>query len=189
MEEAADKPMKKTWKLSLCGLIAALAVAVLFCSSWFPFGMFSVPALAGLALIVIVIECGWKWAAVVYVAISLLSFLILSDVRVAIMFTCFFGYYPIMKSWMEQRKHRVAEWIGKLLILNAAVALVWVLANYVLRLDITFTLFGYWNNWLLIPLWLGANAVFVLYDLAVTKLIAGYIKRIHRWISSRFRSE
>lgn len=179
--------MNKTWKITLGGLIAALAVGILFCSSWFPLGMFSVPALAGLALIVIVVECGWQWAAVAYAAVALLSFFILPDIRVSILFTCFFGYYPIVKSWTEHCKHRVLEWVGKLAVLNAAVALVWVLANYVLQLNITFSLFGYWNNWLLIPLWLGANAIFVLYDLAVTKLIAGYIKRIHPWIASRFR--
>ena len=48
------------------------------------------------------------------------------------MYVAFFGYYPIIKSSLEKHLPRVAEWIVKLLIFNAATLAGFAFSTYVL---------------------------------------------------------
>ena len=66
-----------------------------------PLLVYTAPPFAGILLIVIVNEIGYRWALGTYVAISLLSVFLIADKESAVYFTMFFGYYPILKLLME----------------------------------------------------------------------------------------
>ena len=66
--------MKNTKKITLCGIFVALSVAIMLVS-YFPYLTYSVPAVAGLCIMVIVIEYNWKWAFLGYLASAFLVFL------------------------------------------------------------------------------------------------------------------
>ena len=109
---------RKSYSTALGGIVASLAIVLMFFTGVFPFATYALPALAGLLMVVIVIDFDYKWALSVYAVVSILALLITPDREAAIMFIAFFGYYPTLKSIFEKLKSRVLEWILKFLVFN-----------------------------------------------------------------------
>ena len=81
--------MKTSYKVSLGGIIGALSLCLMLLTSIIPFGTFAVPALAGMILICVVIELGYRWAFVVYAIVSALSLLFVTDKEAALYYVVF----------------------------------------------------------------------------------------------------
>ena len=123
--------MKQSSQTAFGGILTALSVVLMFLTGIIPFLTFALPALAGALLILIVMEIGPKWALCVYAAVSILSLLVVADKEAAMMYAAFFGYYPVIKSFLESKLPRVVEWIVKFLIFNAAMVLAYVIIIFV----------------------------------------------------------
>lgn len=163
-----------TRKLTLAALLGALQLVLLLLSAVLPSGRLAFAALAGVLGAGILLECGLKHTILAYIAVSLLGLLLLPQKGMAALFALFFGYYPMVKSGAERLDRRWKEWLVKLGVFNLAFAAAYAL----LRLGFLsgVELPGLWLGFL----WLGANAVFVLFDLGFTALIAFYLQRVHR---------
>lgn len=177
--------MKRTGSVALCGVMSALCMVCMFLTGVIPFATYALPALAGVLLIAIVIEQGKRWAALVYVAVSLLSFILSPDLEAKLMFVCFFGYYPILKAVFEGiRRPRFALCL-KLAVFNVAVIAVYFILSALggLAAD-EFEIFG--KN---LPLFFLAagNLVFLLYDYALTGLVSVYVQRLRPHLRKIFR--
>ena len=173
--------MKKNSQIALGGMMAALSVVVMMLTGLIPMAEFALPAIAGLFLIPIVVEIGQGAAWLTYLAVSLLSFLVAPNKECALYYAIFLGCYPLLKSLLERRKNRAAEWVLKLVVFNALAAAAAALAVWVFRFP------GYPEMlqeaiWLLAAGWLFLNLVFVIYDIALTRLISGYIQ----WFRPRY---
>ena len=92
------------------------------------------------------------------------------------MYAAFFGYYPVIKSFLESKLPRVVEWIVKFLIFNAAMVLAYVIIIFVFGMPLDeMEEFGQYA----VPILLGmGNVVFFVYDIALTRVIGAYL---HRW--------
>ena len=161
-------------KLAVCAMLAALGVVLLSLGAIIEVIDLSMAAVASLLCIIAVIEYGGSAPWLVYGVTSILS-LILMPQTPAIFYTLFFGFYPILKEKFE-RKPRLVSWVYKLITFNISLATVIVLA--------VFLVLGT-NNSLVNPLYIGivaalAELVFVLYDMALTRLISFYIISIRR---------
>ncbi len=181
--------MKRTARMAWSGLMGALALLCLLLTV-FPFATYALPALASVFLMPIVIEYGRRWALAVYAAEALLALLLVPDMEARFLFVCFFGYYPIVKSAAELLHRRVAEWVCKLLVFNAAVVLSYVLlAALGFSLDV-FAVSGVaWPLSVFLGLFLLAgNVIFLLYDLALTRLLPLYFVRIQPLFHRLFRN-
>jgi hypothetical protein len=115
--------------------------------------------------------CGLPWGIASFAATALLSS-IGSAEAVSILYALFLGYYPVIKSSLERFSSKVLRWTLKLLLFNAALALLAALGRAVFTLGLPA------DSRLLPALLLGANAVFVVYDLALTQLILFYLRRL-----------
>ena len=60
-------------------MIAALSVTIMLSTAVIPYLTYALPAMAGVLLVLMVIEINKSWALCTYVAVSILSFLILPD--------------------------------------------------------------------------------------------------------------
>lgn len=168
----------QTSKIAFGGIICALSLVTMFLSSVFPMAEYTCPALAGIFLIALVIDFNKKTALIAYIAISLLSIFMLPNKESAILFVAFLGYYPILKSRLEQTKSRVVEWIFKIGIFNIAVVVAYVIIIYVFQMTELLSdmqAFAKYGVYILLAL---GNVAFVVYDFALTNLIAMYIQRI-----------
>ena len=164
--------MKRTKKLAFSGIITALCVVILFLGSFFSALDLSMSALAGILLVLAVIELGDRWAWCIFCASSILGLLIIPSKFVVCFFVCLMGWYPIAKRSFE-RLGPVLCWCVKLVAFNIFLSLTILAINFVFHLpesDFSFTL----------PLFALGNVTFVLYDIALSKIILLYIIRLRK---------
>lgn len=177
--------MKKqqSYKTALCGVISALSLVLMFLTGVIPVMSYALPAIAGAVLIAIVIELNIKWALLSYVAVGLLAIFISPDKESALLFIAFLGYYPIIKAYIEKIRTRILEWIAKLTIFNLAVFVSYQLLKYVLNMSEILEQISEYSSYGIPILILVANAVFVIYDIAMTGVISTYYNTIRPKIS------
>ncbi len=175
--------MKQTSKLALGGILSALATLCLLLTV-FPYATFALPALAGLVLLPVSLECGSRWGWCCYAAVSLLAFFVAPDKESALLFVLLFGYYPTLKLWLDSLLNPILRWGLKLALLNATAIGSYFLATLVLHLPVEMELFG-----LDLPLvfLLLCNGVFLLYDQGLSNMVLVYETRLHPLISRIWR--
>ena len=179
------KNLNKSSKTALGGIIAAVSIVLMFLTSVIPALTYAVPAAAGLLLLIMVIELDKKWATVVYVAVSILSLLLIADKEAAVMYFAFFGYYPIVKQPIEKHFNKIVSWIFKFLIFNSSIIISYVFLIYVFALD--FDDFGEFTKVTLIITYIAFNFVFLIYDIALTRLITAYVFKWQRQFRKIFK--
>lgn len=177
--------MKQNVKVALGGVIAAISAALMFMTGLFPFATYAIPAVAGAFLIIIVIEIHIKWAALVFVASAMVNFFISPDKEAAVVYAALFGLYPVVKSAVERLNRLWLEWIIKMILFNAAAIGSFYLVMYVFGITgDSLQIFGKYG---VLGLLLLGNISFIIYDIALTHLIAMYMARIHLKIRKLFR--
>lgn len=173
---------KDSFKVSLGGITSAICLLLMFMTGFMPLFVYALPGIAGALLIVIVIEINRKWAFVTYSSISILSLFITPDKEAAILFVFFLGYYPIMKSVIEKLKNSVFEWAIKLILFNTSIIIAYkIIINLFGIVDMTKEL-SFLGKYSMLGLLALANIVFVIYDIALTRMISSYIT----WFRPRF---
>lgn len=126
--------MKSSRKMALCGIMCALAVVIMQLGGIVTVATFCCPALAGLVLIPLVVDCGKRMALGAWIAISVLSLILCPNKEAAMLFA-FLGHYPVVKWKLDTIKPKWPRRLAKFAILNACVALMYGLIFYVLRID------------------------------------------------------
>lgn len=123
--------MNKTKRIALCGMMAALAVVVMVLGAVLGLGIYLSPMLAGLCLIPVGTAYGRKYHAVLWLAVSALSFLLVPDIEENLMFFCLFGCYPLLRE-MFQKLPKVLRFLAKLVFFAAVFGLLELLVVKVL---------------------------------------------------------
>ena len=98
--------MNHTIRVAFCGVLAGLGLALMFLTALLPMATFALPALAGLLMIMIVIEMGARWAWPTFAVVAILSVFFVPDKQAALLYVIFFGYYPILKALIERLKNK-----------------------------------------------------------------------------------
>lgn len=159
-------------RTALGGLLAALALLFISISAISPTADLALMTLASLCMAIAVIENGAGSAFVLYAAVSLLS-AFWPGIAFSWPFIAFFGFFPLVKAFAEKRWPQLPAAIFKLtvssvLILAAiAVFAVPALRDYVNRYTV----------WIMPALLAGGLLVVLVYDYALTLLIALYLGR------------
>ena len=159
-------------RMALCGVLAALAVALMFLGGTVPFASIACPVLASLVLIPVYCECGWKWGLLWYAAVAALAALLAPEKEAAVLFV-FFGYYPMLRKLIGRLRVRAAAWVVKLVYVNAA-----VFAAYVFHLTAVMEDFAGMGKAMLAVLLVLANVTFVIYDVLIARLEIYYHVRL-----------
>lgn len=173
--------MKRSVKIALCGVMAALSVAVLFCTGFLPTATIALPGLAGCFLIPVAAELGLPWGFGTYGVCGVLSFLLVPDREAALCYLLFLGYYPVLYGVLAKIKNNGLRWAVKFLLVNIAAGLEVALSFFLLHLPLE-------TGWLAVGLWVALNAVFFLYDIAVRQLIDLYFAKLRPRLQKMFRA-
>ena len=178
--------MRESSKAALGGIVSALSVVAMLVTYLSPLLVYTAPPLAGILLLLIVNEIGYKWAVGTYVSISLLSIFFIADKEAAVFFTFFFGYYPVLKLYLDRKLHiRPIRALIKFLIFNISVAAAIAVCIFVFHIpydDFTeggYILFGVF--------WLMLNFLLVVYDYLITALQNLYQRKLRKRIQKIFR--
>lgn len=173
--------MKQSFKLVYSGMMCALSLVVMFLSSLIPTAEYAIPAIAGIFLVAIVVEAGFKSAVLGYVVVSILSALIVPNKQAVIAFIVFLGFYPILKGRFEMFNNKIKEWTAKIITFNICIVFGYYLLVTVVGINNVLNTFDNIYLILLAGLFV-ANIVFVVYDLALSRVISLYIFSIRKKI-------
>ena len=176
---------KKTKKLTVSALLSAMGVALLFVGSVIETLDLSAAALASFFCIFAVIELGNKFSWLIFTVTGILSVVLMPYSMGGWYYLLFFGYYPILKEKFE-RLPKIIAWIVKIIVLNASVILSLVVASFIFyggnlntAFMMTFGSDGY-GLYAAIGIYALVNLVFVIYDLALTRLISLYLFKLRQ---------
>lgn len=136
----------------------------------------SMAVIASLCVIIAVIEYGKGAPWMVYAAISILSFLLVPNKLPSIFFALFFGFYPILKGILEARP-KVICWLLKEIIFNVSLAVIIAIyiAFFFQNVSIPIPL-----HWLVVIAVVLCELVFILYDIALTRINSFYVIRLRK---------
>ena len=177
--------MNKTFKITFCSMMTALA-CVLMLLAYFPYFTYAAPAIAALFIMATVIECGNKWAVCSYAASAVLVFLT-AEPESRLMYICFFGYYAVVKAAVEKLRKPVIEWILKLLVFNVAVLAVYFIFAGVFGISTEdFGELGKYGAYIFLGL---GNAVFVFYDIGLSRIAMAYMAVVHPKVKRLFKNK
>ncbi len=168
---------KSTFRIALCGIIAALSLALMMISALIPVGTYAIPCFSGIIIAAVVIEYGCKWAIGVFAVVSLLSAFFAGDKEAVLYFITLFGYYPILKGVIESRlKSKLVQYILKFAVFNAAAIGSFFAATLLLAVPVEeFEICGVYLPWVFL---IAGNVFFILYDYAVTVFVVQYVRRL-----------
>ena len=157
-------------------MLSALGVILLYVGSIIQVADLSMAVLASLLCVFAVIEYGKTAPWLVFGVTSVLSLVLLPQKTPAVVYTLFFGFYPILKERFE-KFDRIRCIVFKELVFNAALIVILLAMKFLFLefADIPFMLY-------LIAIVL-CEAVFLVYDFALTRLISLYVYKLRK----RFR--
>ena len=93
---------RKSRDMALCGVLCALAVAIMAMGTLVPAATYCCPLLASMTILPVLILCGEKTSWVFFAASAVLSLLLAPDKEAAAIFLAV-GYYPIVKPKFEKK--------------------------------------------------------------------------------------
>ena len=158
-----------TRRLTACALLCALNVVFLYLGALFEVLDLSMAVVASFTGVFAVIELGRAAPWMIFAVTGILSGLLLPMPKTpALLYVLFTGYYPILKAYIE-RLPRLLSLILKLIIFNAALTVLIYATMYV------FT-GGERAAWVDAVIYVVGNFTFLVYDLAMTRLISIYLR-------------
>lgn len=161
-------------------MITALSVVILMPTALEIF-VYALPAMAGMLVMFSVIELDKKWAFGIYAAVSILSLMLVPNKEAAVLYTAFFGYYPILKAVLESRLPKVPEYILKFAVFNVS-----MLASYAVLIKVLGMPFdelmglegetGFLAEYMLPVVLILGNITFAFFDIALTRIVTTYLR-------------
>ena len=167
---------QKTRRLALNGMMAALSIVILLIGSMLGIGIYAGPMLAGLCLLPIGRQLGRRDQTMIWLAVSLLGFVLISDMEQNLMYLCLFGCYPILRP-MFQQLHKPVRLIAKLVYFNVVI----IAAEAVVLL---FFAPEAMSTALIITLLVLGNITFLCYDLAIPVFDVVLAKHLHQFFKN-----
>ena len=165
-----------SYRIALGGIVSAFCLMSMFLTGIFPLLYLVLPMIAGVLLLIVVMEVGIQWAWVTYIAVSLLSLFVTYDKEAAIIFILFFGCYPLIRYYLKKIHSKPFRLILKLLLFNLSIIIYFYLNTYLFGMqELLQELQGYGKHAGKIMLLL-LNPFFVMYDTSLDGLCEVYLK-------------
>ena len=166
----------KSGPIALCGVLAALAAALMLLGGIFPGATYCAPLLASLVLIPAQEECGPRAAWGLFTAAALLSLLLCADKEAALVF-CFLGYYPLVKPNLDAISPKALRLLAKLGLCAVSMGVMYALIIFVFKLPAVVQEFSESAAWLLWATAAMGLLLFFVYDLLIDRLAVVYRHR------------
>lgn len=162
-------------KVSLGGILTLLSLISLYTASVAPSGRLSLFFLSTLFTSIMIIESDIKSALTVFLASGILAFFIVPNKILVVFYVLFFGFYGILKYYIENINKAYIEWIIKLLVFNAMVYII-----YMILIAIGFPKLS--PEMPILVFIISVELIFILYDVIYSLFIGYYIKKLRKYL-------
>lgn len=160
-------------KLTFCAMMTALSLIIMTVGCMVPGLQAAGAAVASVTAALAIVEFDFRYGALTVIATAVISVILLPTKEVAVLYLLFFGPYTLIKNGIERLHKLWLEWICKLIFCVADTALLFFLANQVVKL---FPEAIGAQFYLFLPV---VTAVFIAYDIVFSKLISFIGSRTH----------
>ena len=161
--------------ITVSAMLSALGVIIMAIGAFVEVLDLSTAVLTSMLCIYAVIEIRGSYPWMIWLVTSILSLILLPIKTPAVFYALFFGFYPILKEKLE-RLSGFVSWILKLVIFHLSVGVMWG----AFKLFIPSALEDMGMGWMLLALYALGLVCFVLYDIALTRLITFYLFRLRK---------
>lgn len=163
----------KAKDITLGGIVVALSIVTLYFTNILPANTLALLGIASCFIPVVIMRSNIKTAIFVYLSTTIISFFLI-PINYVLMYGMFFGIYGIVKYFIEKLNKMPLEIALKLVFFNIMLLLgIFVMNSFLGNLQIN------------IPIWIlfiAAQAIFLVYDYALTGIISFYLNRFHKLI-------
>lgn len=170
---------KKTFKIALGGIYLALTIMFLFGATMIPGIELTLFACSSFFVAFMLLETNVGGAILLYVAASLLGFVTLPNKLAIVPFVFMFGYYGILKYYIEKLHGALPQLVIKVIYFLVAISIGLIGFFKVISSSI------HLPNYSLVALIIAGTAMMIVYDLIYTYIIRFYETRIqHKGIDN-----
>jgi len=148
--------MKHAKQMATCAMMTAVCVVLMLLGGILEIGIYAAPMFAGLCLVPIGERWGRRTQLMVYLAVALLSFLLVPSLEENLIFAALLGWYPILRPSL-QKLPRLLRLSVKLLLFNAVIIAVEALLLTLITPEPV-------GGWMLVLLLVLGNFAFLAYD-------------------------
>ncbi len=167
------KEIRQSKKIALCAVFSALGVVILYMGAVIEVLDLSAAAIASMLCVVVISEIGGAYPWLLYSVTSLLSLLLLPNKFGALIYALMAGYYPMLKSKIEQLRSKGLRLLFKIGFFNLSMSAI------ILASKLIFKLPGL-TKWYIIAFYAIGNFTFVIFDIVLSLLIRAYFVRYRR---------
>ena len=179
----------RTFKITLGGICLALAVIFMFAETFVPGVELTLFAISSLFTAVVIIEtgnpksfhCGTAGAALMFAGASILGLVLIPNKVAIVPYVVLFGYYPILKFYIEKIKSGIMQVVCKTIYFAAVLSLGLLAFKSVIAQSINLP------DYPVALLIVAGTLVMLLYDFVLTFLINWYIRRFKTGDASSFK--
>ncbi len=157
-------------RMALAGIFTAISLILMILGGILPIATFTAPAFAGLCLVPVLVEFGTKTALLCYTAVSLLSFLLVPDKEMLLLFVFLLGYYPIVQPYINKIKIKPVQILVKILLCTASVLIAYSILLQLFASPALQQEFSEYSFYFQAALLAVGNITFLLYDILIQKV-------------------
>ena len=171
----------RTFKITLGGICLALAVIFMFAATFVPGVELTLFAISSLFTAVVIIETGNPKSFLMFAGASILGLVLIPNKVAIIPYVVLFGYYPILKFYIEKIKSGIMQVVCKTIYFAAVLSLGLLAFKSVIAQSINLP------DYPVALLIVAGTLVMLLYDFVLTFLINWYIRRFKTGDASSFK--
>ncbi len=165
---------KSSFNIAFGGMISAVCIVLEFSVGILPLFLYIFPMICALLMNVLLEECGVKTALCAYVGTAAISMILAPDKEAALLFSAFFGYYPIVRAYIMKLKSKMLRVILKFALFNIAMICSYLLLIKLIGLEAL----GFENIWWMwAALLAGGNFAFLMFDIMLDRILIIYNRR------------
>ncbi|WP_294353354.1 hypothetical protein [uncultured Clostridium sp.] len=158
----------KTKDITFGGIMVGLGIIILYLTTIIPINTLSLLTLASCIIPICIIRSNIKTSILVYLGTSIISFFII-PINYAVLYTCFFGIYGLIKFFIEKVNNIKLEILLKFIFFNTLLfSIILLMSNIITNM---------FSNLPIYIIFLGAQLGFAIYDYVLTLIISLCIKK------------
>lgn len=171
------KPLTSaTGKLAFGGVATAVSLVLQLFGGAIGIGTYAAPILGYVCTALVLRLAGRRTALLHWLATGLLTLILCPDWELAVLYLCFFGWYPIAKPLLDRIPGRVLRWGVKLALFNGIQVLIWFITLQVLY-DGALRSLPPIVLWLLAAFLVLWNLLLILMDLFLNRVVDRFVKK------------